>query len=359
MKMSSVIAVVLLFFVPICAQSEETQESLLNFFGENMPVAVWPPQAEKDFAVFLGSEPLVDVFVHKSSFGSPDVPAALLLYRPIKESCGYLYDKLRIVEYMDEKWKDVMRGNPLDGFPPSGGATRGKNRYCVDFSMLDLPEERKLVIRNYVNGVMQYPWVYDNDGDYDALFDSVPVDKGIIYEWFGYHFPDNSRAWPEEALRTMVVPPHRAFIWKGDLLNTGNPSALILTDKDVPASSDDNTVDESRHFLHSGKNYFHEITIMEYREEWKGWRERLSVGENVRIDGVLAGYPTINPRDSCLHMTFFYDKKRKNIGVCSEIMSDCLPKKEVVRCVKYGRNDKFDVSGFVKPMRQTRVRTGY
>lgn len=354
MKIFSIAVIVSFISLLAQARADETRESLFKFFSENMPAAVWPPQVEQDFTAFLEGEPSTGSFVYKSSFSSPGVPSALILNQPRKKVCGYIYDDLRIAEYKYGGWRDMMSRNPEDGMPGPSDALRRKDEYCVNFSMLDLPEERKLLIRNYVNGIMKYPWVYDNDGDYQPLFDSLPVNGGIIYEWFSHYFPDNSAGWPERALRTLKSPPRRAFVWKGDLLNTGNPTVLMLVDKDAPTSLVGDATDKDKHISYSGRDYFYEITIMEYRKAWKGWRERLSIGEKVYIDGAFAGYPAIDPRDRCLHMTFLYHKERKNIGVCSEIVPDCLPKEEIVHCAKYRRSDKFDASSFTKSVRPTR-----
>ncbi len=319
-----------------------------------MPVEPWDSEAERTFAELLRNKVKSGALVYRGFFGMEGAPSALIIDRPMKKACGYTYDGLRIFHYYDhgggEFWQDILQAYDVSGGHFAPGDPRRGYEYCVNFSILSLPNgEKSFLINRYINGVKAGPLVYEQEQSYSELSDSErldpPIGSGTAMEWLAYHFPDNSAGWPEEARRTMTLSRGEYVQGRGDVLRTGNPTVLTFTHKNRPAVFNSGPGDKVR-YISGRRDWFREIRIREYRDEWGGWKERLLLGEKIYVDGVLAGPISIDPGNVDFITILSYDEEGKLV-ICSEINWDGMDPEEVVRhCARYGGDDKFDVGGF-------------
>ncbi|MDQ7772060.1 MAG: hypothetical protein RDU13_00910 [Elusimicrobiales bacterium] len=330
-------------------QHDDSLKSLDKFFFANMPSAAWPVKAEADFTAFIG-EVSTAAFIHKGSFSAPGLPSALILDRPRKENCGYDYDDLRIVDYKDGRWRDILRIKRksekefvLMDF--SGRKSDYKDGYCVDFDVMRSHGKPRFLLLKSAHGRKGKPWVYsEGNGGYIFLADQIKITEDTIEEWFSYYFPDNSDKWSQKTLKTLESLRTRLdpdFIWKGDLFGTGNPAVFMLSYKDASGKSSGPD---------GGKKPFHAIRFLEYRKKWGGWKERLSIGDKIHVDGEFAGDPVFDYLHECQNTSIAYDMPYGGIGICSATKRECATWGEIVPCIGYSRHDDmFDASDFTDP----------
>jgi len=354
-KQKLIAMIVLLSVVSARGYAEAPRSGLEKFFAANMPAAAWPAKAEADFAAFIGDVSTA-AFIHKSSFSAPGVPSAVIVSLGEGTVCKYPVDKLRVVDYAGGLWRDVFQierasASILRVTNSSGTANFRYDRdACIDLAAVTSRGVPGFFVLEVLSagGVVtdRMPWFYSERGDtYVGTESMVYATENNIEGWFAYYFPDNSGKWPGKAVKTLdeLAGEYKPdFIWKGDLLGTGNPAVFMLVYKGAPEP-------ENKPDYMKGLS-FYRLKILEYRKKWGGWKERVRADNGIYIDGADSVNSNVGDTDVYYNLMVKSDDWGKSFGFCGTVAMGIADMDYLAPCAIYSkRYDIFDATDFTKP----------
>ncbi|MDQ7772058.1 MAG: hypothetical protein RDU13_00900 [Elusimicrobiales bacterium] len=353
------LAVILIPFasLPIRAESDGARKELEKFFSENMPTVVWPAKVEADFMAFVDGHVSTAAFIHKSSFSAPGVPSAVIISMGERTVCKHPINKLRVADYTGGRWRDVFRieraSNSILRVMNSSGTMdfQYEQAACIDLSTATFRDVPGLVILEALSddGAVtdSMPWFYSKNGNMYVGTESMDyATENNIEGWFAYYFPENADKWPRKAAKTLGTLESEYkpdFIWKGNLLGTGNPAVFMLVYKGAPGP-------ENKPEYMKGLS-FYRLKVLEYREKWGGWKERMRADNGIYIDGKEAENANFGRLDAYHNLMLSYRNYGKDIGLCMTVAGGFTKDGWLDPCVGYdSQMDAFDATDFTKPI---------